>query len=243
MLNHYQPGTSPSNHLGGLNWKSPAASQTRVLPSRGKRRVLWGGRHPPRPPTHIPRCPFTPGQDPPGPWKPSQGSRPTGGPPQLRHPPRGRLPETATARIAARMEWSPPARGESPRSGSASARHPPPGSPAAGIRSSQVTASLASCPSPRALDADAHQGPAGGAATGQPDGDARPRDPPGAAQLTAAPAPALAGEFPRPRPLGHAPGKPRPTPRPSASLPEPRDPPPRCGASELGGSPSVRHLA
>lgn len=29
-----------------------------------------------------------------------------------------------------------------------------------------------------------------GGATGQPDGDARPRDPPGAAQLTAAPAPA-----------------------------------------------------
>lgn len=27
MLNHSQPGTSPSNHLDDLNWKSPAASR------------------------------------------------------------------------------------------------------------------------------------------------------------------------------------------------------------------------
>lgn len=112
MLNHYQHETSPSNHLSDLNWKSPAASQVRVLPP-------WGtgggggvggplGRPPPPSPYSHPCCPFTPGQDRPGPWKPSQGSHPTRGPPQLRHPPRGELPETATARVAARMDWSPP---------------------------------------------------------------------------------------------------------------------------------------
>lgn len=36
LLNHYQHGTSPSNHLSDLNWKSPAAIQVCVLPPWGK---------------------------------------------------------------------------------------------------------------------------------------------------------------------------------------------------------------
>lgn len=150
-------------------------------------------------PTSIPAASVTPGQGLPGPWKPSQDSRPTGGPPQLRHPSRGRLSEAATARTAARMERSPLGRV------AALNQHPPPPARLTGhwdpLLSGHCFVGILS----QSSGCRRPPGTSRGAATGQLDGDARPRDPPGAAQLTAAPAPALAGEFPRPRPLGHAP--------------------------------------
>lgn len=150
-------------------------------------------------PTSIPAASVTPGQGLPGPWKPSQDSRPTGGPPQLRHPSRGRLSEAATARTAARMERSPLGRV------AALNQRPPPPARLTGhwdpLLSGHCFVGILS----QSSGCRRPPGTSRGAATGQLDGDARPRDPPGAAQLTAAPAPALDREFPRPRPLGHAP--------------------------------------
>jgi hypothetical protein len=104
--------------------------QPRLFYYPGERGVSSGVAVTPHPHLH-PRRPVTPGQGLPGPRKPSQDSRPTGGPPQLRHPSRGRLRKTATARTAARMESA----GESRRAQSAPAT-PRPGSPATGILSS-----------------------------------------------------------------------------------------------------------
>ena len=84
-----------------------------------------------------------------------------------------------------------------------------------------------------------------GLVTGQLEGEAQPLHPPGPAQLTTAPSPVLAGEFPRPRPLGHASQS-------HAQLPAPQllfwSPTVhllgalgwKSGTGELRGSPSVR---
>lgn len=158
MLNHYQHGTSPSNHLSDLNWKSPAAIQVRVLPPWGKGGGAFVAAATPSPLLTSP-LPFHTRSG--SAWaleafpgKPSYKRTAPASSPSPRQAPGDGYRESRC------QDGLEPA-GESRRARTAPAT-PRPGSPTSGIRSSQVTASLASCPSTRALDADARQGPAGG---------------------------------------------------------------------------------
>lgn len=143
-----------------------------------------------------PRRPVTPGQGLLGSRKPSPDSRPTGGPPSF-----VTLPAAGSqSRRQRERRW-----GESAGESCAQPSPPPPARLLTGHRDPLLSGHCFVGILSQSSGCRRPPGTGQGAATGQLDGDARPRDPPGAAQLTAAPAPALAGEFPRPRPPGHAP--------------------------------------